>query len=100
MGRRRRLEGPANGGNRTAGGVRCGSQTHGRNSWRCPRHRNSFVGEVLAHRTDGSGTSNRNYPVVATWLRVGSPFAVGQMAFVRVRGKSKGKRLRFAALED
>ena len=45
----------------------------------------AFVGEVLAHRTDGSGTSLIELPSGGHLVASGQSVAVGQMAFVRAK---------------
>lgn len=57
-----------------------------------------LVGEVLAHRTDGSNTSLIELPGGGHLVANGQSVAVGQMAFVRA-GKVEGSAPLLPALE-
>ncbi len=57
-----------------------------------------LVGEVLAHRTDGSGTSLIELPGGGHLVASGQSVAVGQMAFVRA-GKVEGQAPSLPTLE-
>lgn len=57
-----------------------------------------LVGEVLAHRTDGSNTSLIELPGGGHLVASGQSVAVGQMAFVRA-GKVEGQAPSLPTLE-